>query len=361
MEKKSAFAPGRVELLGNHTDYNEGYVLSAAIQYGVTAHGRTEAGETVGIHSPSMGEGVHVKLDALTPLHGPESWANYVLGVVQEFRKRGYAVGGLEMELESDLPIGAGLSSSAALELATAKLLTKLFAHDIAPLDLAKICRAAENDFVGVNCGLLDQVSSAFGKAGHAVYLDCRSGEIDRIPVPKGLGFLVVHSGVKHALVGGEYNERREQCFAAAESLGVRFLRDTDRAGLEAGRDTMSEVVFRRALHIVGENERVREGIGLLRAGDGEAFGKLMSASHASSRVNFENSVEELDLLVGIALELPGVLGSRLTGGGFGGATVSLVRLTEADHIACEIKEKYFLQTGHSAQTYLCHAAEGAR
>ena len=353
-------APGRVELLGNHTDYNEGVVLSAAINYAVTTRGETLAERRAVVSSSFSSELIEAPLDALAPLEGNSSWANYVLGVAAILREEGYGLGGFNMQVESDLPAGAGLSSSAALEVATAKLLTKLYSLEIDPLQLAKICRRAENDFVGVQCGLLDQVSSVFGRRGHAVYLDCRSERVENIPLPEDSALLVFRCGVEHRLVGGEYNERREQCFAAARAMGVQALRDVTSAELERARGRLDPVVYRRAAHIVGEDERVFAGITALRSGDGPAFGKLMFESHASSRTNFENSAPELDILVEIAHGQPGVYGSRLTGGGFGGATISLVKRADAEAIARDLAEKYTARTGNHGQAYLCESTDGA-
>ncbi len=353
-------APGRVELLGNHTDYNEGVVLSAAINYAVTARGKTTAGREASVGSALAEEPVRASLDALAPVEGSSAWANYPLGVAALLQAEGYPLGGFSMQIESDLPAGAGLSSSAALEVATARLLGKLYSLDIAPLALAKLCRRAENEFVGVKCGLLDQVSSVFGKRGQAVYLDCRTEEVDNIPLPPDSALLVFHCGVAHRLTGGEYNERREQCFAAAEILGAKALRDVSGAALERGRTLLLPLIYRRAAHIVGENERVFAGIEALRRGDGRAFGELMFASHESSRTNFENSTPELDALVEIAHGESGVYGSRLSGGGFGGATISLVERTRAGVIAAAMEEKYAARTGNHGKAYLCESADGA-
>ncbi len=280
-------APGRVELLGNHTDYNEGVVLSAAINYAVTTRGEAVAAREATVRSDFAPEPVRASLDALSPSEGESSWANYSLGVAAILQAEGYVFGGFNMQVESDLPAGAGLSSSAALEVATARLLMKLYSLEIEPLRLAKICRRAENDFVGVKSGLLDQVSSIFGRRGQAVYLDCRSEAIENIPLPPDSALLVFHCGVEHRLVGGEYNERREQCFAAARALGVKALRDVTGVQLENARAQLDPVVYRRAAHIVGEDERVFAGIEMLRRGDGAAFGQLMFASHESSRTEF--------------------------------------------------------------------------
>jgi len=225
-------------------------------------------------------------------------------------------------------------------------------------MDIAKLCRRAENEFVGVNCGLLDQASSVFGRKDHLVYLDCRSESVEEIPFPSHLGLLIINSSVKHALIGGEYNERREQCFAAAAAMGVEALRDTTSTALEAA--DLPLMAKRRARHVVGENERVFEAIEALRAGCGEKLGQLMTASHRSSMENFENSSPELDLLVELATQQKGCLGARLTGGGFGGAIVALVEQDAIEDILNNVKSAYDAQTGYSATGYRCRAGAGA-
>ncbi len=356
----SVHAPGRVELLGNHTDYNDGYVLSAAIDRGVTMKGSSANDRGIYFNDTTFNVSTRANLDSIERSEA-EPWANYPLGVVDCFLKAGFPIKGFTAELSSNLPLGAGLSSSAALEVATATLLTRLFDIRIAPIELAKLCRKAENEFVGVNCGLLDQVSSVFGRKNHVIFLDCRNETVKTFPFPDSVELLITHSGVKHALVGGEYNERRAQCFEAARILGVPALRDASSAQLNAARDTMPDLAFRRAAHVVGENERVQHGLQFLQKGDAKAFGDLMFESHESSRVNFENSTQELDALVDIARREPGVLGSRLTGGGFGGATVSLIERNTADTVAASITKKYRERTGNTCQTYLCEVADGAR
>jgi len=351
-----SFAPGRVELLGNHTDYNGGVVLSAAIQMGVTVTGRRREDDKIVLSSEGIGGVVGANLaDGLRPRG---SWEDYPLGVAAMLLEAGMKVGGFEANFSADLPSGAGLSSSAALEVATAVLLTRLFPFEISPLDLAKICRRAENEFVGVSCGLLDQVSSIFGKKDHVIHLDCRAETVDLIPFPSHLGLLIVHSGVKHALTGGEYNERRSQCFEAAEKMGVPALRDVTSAQLEAAK--LPPLVKARAAHIVGENERVFEALTALRAGHGEDFGRLMTASHRSSMENFQNSTPELDVLVDIAIRQTGCHGARLTGGGFGGAIVALVELAEIDRLADRIVADYLAKTGHDGKAFRCLVSDGA-
>jgi galactokinase len=355
-----AHAPGRVELLGNHTDYNDGLVLSAAIDRGVTVHGGPRTDGKVVLSSLALDKQVAVPMQDFSHQE-QETWANYALGVVRVFGNRGYQLGGFMMEIVSDLPIGAGLSSSAAFEVATATFLRKLFGWHIEPMQLAKLCRQAENEFVGVNCGLLDQVSSVFGKKNCAIFLDCREETVETVAFPADVALLIAHSGVGHSLVGGEFNERRERCFSAAKKLGARMLRDVSSADLDAGRGKLSEIEYRRAAHVVGEIERVSQGVEFLRTSNARGFGELMYASHESSRTNFENSTPELDALVAIAREEEGVYGSRLTGGGFGGATVSLIQAGEARRIAGSFEKKYREATGIECRTYLCEIDDGAR
>ncbi len=355
----TAYAPGRVELLGNHTDYNNGYVLSAAIDRGVTQRGEVTDSSRIRLHSAALGRTYEADVEALEPSRD-EEWTNYVLGVVDVFRKEGLPVSGFSSEIESNLPLGAGLSSSAALEVSTGKLLEKLFGFTLEPLRLAKLARRAENEFVGVACGLLDQASSVFGRKGEAIFLDCLKETVETTPFPAGVSLLITECGVAHQLSGGEYNERREQCFDAAGRLGVASLREVFSEQLEAGRDRLPRLSYLRAKHVVGENERVLAGVKALRRGDVAAFGQLMFASHESSIHNFENSTPELDRLVAIAGELPGVLGSRLTGGGFGGATVTLLETAEAEAVKEALVARYGEATGHTAKAHLCGIADGA-
>ncbi len=351
MSEISAFAPGRVELLGNHTDYNEGVVLSAALQLGITVRGAALDAHCILLSTEGLDGVFEGDRRELEPTG---TWADYVLGVAKLLG----GSAGFRAHYSSTLPLGAGLSSSAAMEVATAVLLGKLEARAMDGLALAKLCRRAENEFVGVNCGLLDQASSVFGRKDHAVYLDCRAETVETIPFPSHLGLLIVHSGVKHALTGGEYNERREQCFEAARRMGVPALRDVTSAGLAAA--GLPPLVARRAAHIVGENERVAEALTALRAGDGERFGCLMTASHRSSMENFENSTPELDVLVDIATAQPGCHGARLTGGGFGGAIVALVDREKSSRVGAETVRLYRERTGHTAKAYECTAGDGA-
>jgi galactokinase len=355
MKSASSFAPGRVELLGNHTDYNGGVVLSAAINLGVSARGSQRMDAEIVLRSEGISGVVAADVEKLVANNG---WADYPLGVAKMLKDGGYPIAGYEADFSSNLPLGAGLSSSAAIEVCMAVLLMRLFDFQVPPLDLARLCRKAENEFVGVSCGLLDQVSSIFGKREHAIFLDCRAETVENVPFPPGVGLLIVHSGVKHALSGGEYNERRNQCFEAARILGVPALRDAASEQLAAAK--MPDIVKRRAAHIIGENERVFEAVEHLKHHDAAAFGKLMHDSHRSSIENFENSTPELDALVEICCAQKGVYGARLTGGGFGGAIVALVVINSIEEIAKAVEAEYLKKTGHDGKAYRCLIGDGA-
>ena len=352
--RAAAYAPGRVELLGNHTDYNEGLVLAAAIDRGVRVSGARRSDQRIALRSSSLGE-FEIACDGLRPQKEP-GWVNYPLGVVRELLDAGIQVGGFSAEIESDLPSGCGLSSSAALEVATAFFLLQLFEAELPPMQIARLCQRAEHRFVGVQSGLLDQVTSIFGRADHAVFFDARSEEVRPIPFPPGLALIIAESGTKRELASGLYNQRRGETRAAAAALGLVALRDISPNELE--RRDLPPLLRQRAAHIVGENARVARALELLAQDDGGGFGTLMNESHESSRVNFENSTAELDRLVETARDLPGVLGARLTGGGFGGATVTLCERAVAAQIveelawACRVRE---------SRVFVCALANGAQ
>lgn len=322
----SASAPGRAEWLGNHTDYNLGLVLGLGLEVGTTVSGTRRPDRVLGLHAADLGERCEVPLDNLRPL-AAGSWANYVAGVAAGFIERGAPACGLDLVVRSTVPMGAGLSSSAALECATARVLQQVWGTDFDDLTLARIGQEAEHRFAGVRCGLLDQVTSLFSRPGHAVFFDCRSLEIERIPVPEAARFVIVQSGVKHALSDGIYNTRRSECEQAAAALGLASLRDAteEMVGAAASAGRLVGAPLKRARHITGENARVASAVSALRDGDLPAVGALMDASHESSRVLFENSCEELDHLSAVARSIEGCLGARLTGGGFGGAILALV------------------------------------
>jgi galactokinase len=332
MNPISTYAPGRAELLGNHTDYNEGYVLALAVDRGITLTGQPRDDRMIHLHTTELNKTQEISLDHLAA-EKVADWSRYTLGVVDQFRRNDLPIGGFTAEITGNLPLGAGLSSSAALENATVLFLLETFGGKLNPLQIARFSQQAEHDFVGVRCGLLDQISSLMSKAGHATFIDCRTFQVDHVPLHENIGVVLANSGVKHSLVESEYNARRADCEAAARALGVKTLRDVSSAMLLAKKAQMADRIHRRALHIVGENERVLAGSEALRHGDLAAFGRLMYASHESSRVNFENSCPELDLLVEAARHTPGVHGARLSGGGFGGATINLVEKGREEHL----------------------------
>jgi galactokinase len=353
-----AFAPGRVELLGNHTDYNEGVALAAAIDLGVTICAEKLDADVMEVSSESNGREVSVSLKNLQRLE-EESWANYPIGVIKIFREAGFQIGGLRLRVSSNLPPGSGLSSSAAFEVATAVAALELFGLRTKPMALAQLCQKAENEFVGVRCGLLDQASSVFGKKDEVILLDFRATTARTVPLSPGVALLLVDSGVPHQLIGGEYNERRGQCQAAAAALGVKALRDVTSEVVSSA--SLDPVIRARALHITGENERVLAGVAALASGQMQKFGQLMFQSHDSSRRNFENSTAFLDALVEIATTTNGVLGARLTGGGFGGSTIWLVERDKAQEILSSVSETYRQRTGATCKALITKASQGAR
>ena len=354
--RAKAYAPGRVELLGNHTDYNEGVVLGAAIDRGLSMTGQDREEDLITINSVSMGR-AEVRCSELRAQTN-EPWVNYALGVIHELKSLGVPIGGFSADLDGDLPAGFGLSSSAAFEVATALLLLKLKQRKLPPLEIAKACQRAEREFVGVQSGLLDQVTSIFGRADRAVFFDARTEEVRTIPFPRNLALIIAETNCKRQLSDGSYNERVRETCAAADMLGVGALRDVSSERLK--KSTLPSLLSRRAAHIVGENERVWRALDLLASGDGAGFGAHMNESHESSRYNFDNSSPELDLLVDIARGMPGVLGARLTGAGFGGATITLCEEKGANVVAQELAREYVARGELHARTFVCKIGDGA-
>lgn len=320
-------APGRVEWLGNHTDYNDGVVLGAGLDVGTTVRARKTSDARLVMHADDLGETHEARLDDLRP-PPPGSWANYVIGMAAGFIARGATASGVELSITSTVPMGSGLSSSAALEAATARALQQAWGTSFDDLELARIGQEAEHKFAGVRCGLLDQVVSLFAAEQRAIFLDCRSLEVQRVPVPAETRFVIIPSGVKHALSDGAYNTRRTECEKAAEILGLSKLRDASPEMLREAKlsGQLHGAPLRRAQHVIGENIRVFTAVEALRRDDLALVGQLMNESHESSRTLFENSCEELDFLAAESRKIPGCLGARLTGGGFGGSVLALVR-----------------------------------
>ena len=362
----TAFAPGRVNLIGEHTDYNDGFVLPMAIDFGIALAARPRGEREVRVHSVDLRESITFPLDVPIQPDPAHPWTNYPRGVIWALQRAGLRVDGLDVAFSGTLAQGAGLSSSAALEVATAIAVQALTGFALERSHLARLCQAAENEFVGVQCGIMDQFVSLAARAGHALFLDCRSLAFEHVPLDLGRHVVAIcHSGVKHALVGSEYNRRRQECAAGVAALrarfpGVRALRDATPEQLEACRGELDEVVHRRCRHVISENARVLESVAALRAGDLERFGLLMDASHASMRDDFQISRPEVDVLVDLARRSPGVLGARLTGGGFGGCTVNLVEREALPLLRDVVLGEYQRRTGRQPRLFVSAAADGA-
>ena len=379
---QSVRAPGRVELLGNHTDYNQGLVMALAVDKYVTMSVGERTDGIVEVASTAFPETARFRLHDLSKDPGAP-WANYVKGLLDQLRKHGAQFEGFNAAIHSTIPLGAGLSSSAALLVSTALAVRKLFPYtltengcaqppardalgELPPLSkedklvLAKVCQAAENQFVGVNCGLLDHIASLFGKAHHAILIDCLQLSVDWTPFLGDFAVVICHSGVRHALADGEYNVLRRHCESAALTLGVRSLRAVEPKDLAAGKAKLSERDYQCASHIVGENQRVRCGGRALPANDLDQFGQCLFQSHESSRDSFKNSCPELDLLVQLARGHPGCIGARLTGGGFGGATLNLVRRDQIDDFRLRVGVQFQERLGRKLESWVCQVVDGA-
>lgn len=348
----SASAPGRVNLLGEHTDYHEGFVLPMPIPQRTQATIAARPDRLVRAWSAGAGTGTGTDTATDTDTDtgvdqytlGSETrgrgWLDYVQGITVALRTREFDLPGFDLHLTSTVPIGGGVSSSAALEISVLRALRDRFALPLADVELAAIGRAAETDFVGAPVGIMDQMASSVGRDGEALFLDTRTLAVERIPLPAAIELVVIDSGVAHQHAGGEYATRRRESFEAAARLGVAFLRDagTDRL---PEIDALDPVLRRRARHIVTENQRVLDAAAALRAGDAVAMGRLMHASHLSMRDDYQTSTPEIDVLVEIAQAQPAVFGARLTGGGFGGAIVALVRAGAAADVSARVTREY--------------------
>jgi galactokinase len=357
-----ARAPGRIEFIGNHTDYNGGPVLGAAIDRSVwvglarrTDGKRRFASDT----KPGV---LELAADAaLERITGPSSWANYPLGVLAAMRDSGVASpAGFDYLAVSNVPMGAGLSSSAAIELSSALVFLEATGTALGREALVKLGRKAENEFVGVPCGILDQGVSGFGKKDHLVYIDCRGPSFDTVPLPAGSNFWIFNTHTKHALIDGLYAARHQECMDAAKVIGVPQLVDATPAMLLAAEQKLSRTAFKRARHVVDEIARVAAAVSALRAGDLAAVGKLLLASHRSSRTWFENSSPELDFLVDNLGSEAGVYGARLTGGGFGGAAMALTNDAFGDEAGLRISDAYLAKFGSRPEIIHARTGDGA-
>lgn len=365
-----AVAPGRVNLLGEHVDYNDGWVLPVAVDRQVRLAASLRSDSIVQLQALDLDEEVEFDLRNLAQkvdMDGKPlpTWALYPAGVASVLKAYGHEVVGIDAAFTSDIPMGSGMSSSAAIETAFGVLWEKLGGWELDRLTLARLCQQAENRYVGVNCGLMDQFACANGVEGSAVFLDTRSLQWYPVPLPPRTVIIVADSGVRRSLATSAYNERRAACEQAVAILqaylpGIRALRDVSTAQFAQFSDHLPELVARRAQHVVEECARVQEALECLRRSDADGFGRLMIATHASLRDLYEVSCPELDILVEIARDLPGCWGARLTGAGFGGCTVNLVEENQAENFIDSLKAGYLQQTGRSAEVYLCRAVQGA-
>ena len=346
-------APGRANLIGEHTDYNLGYVLPVALELATYLAAKRTLGF---VRLRSLGERAEVTIDLERPDAQIDGWGRYVAAVVRVLLDEGLPVEGLEGVIGSSVPTGAGLSSSAALEIAIASALIP----GLDPVRMAELCRRAEHDYVGVQVGIMDQLASAAATEGHALLIDCSDNSIEHIAIPQDLIVLVVNSGTGRELQTSAYNDRRNDCEDAARALHVTSLREVTLERLEEGCGNMSANAYRRARHVITENERVLATVKALESSDFDQVGELFAASHRSYARDFEASLREIDVLVDIARATPGVIASRLTGGGFGGCTVNLVRREAAEEAAPAIVASYEDAVGVSARSWLSEPAGGS-
>jgi galactokinase len=352
-------APGRVNLIGEHTDYNDGFVMPMALDRSTWVAAAARADDTIVVRSREYDETVTLHRDAAVDRHVGPAWHRYVRGVA-----RVLDVAGADMLIASDVPIGAGLSSSAALEVACGYALLDLAGRPIHLIELAGACQRAEHEYAGTRCGVMDQMIACHGREGHALMLDTRTLERRWLPLPSTVRVLVCNTMVTHQLASGEYNARRADCEAGVRVLArrcarIRALRDATLAGLDAVRGELSDSIYRRCRHVIAENARVEDAARALAAGDFAAFGRLMDESHGSLRDDYEVSCAELDAMVAIARGLDGVFGARMTGGGFGGCAIALVDASAVDRASREIKERYETATGLRPEVWVSSAGAG--
>jgi len=364
-----AKAPGRVNLIGEHTDYNEGFVLPVAIDRTVIAAFAVRSDRQVRVYSLEFDEEDSFALDDIERLKG-DVWSNYVRGVAAVLQGVGYRLTGLDMAIQGDVPIEAGLASSAALEVAVLGAFQHAATLAIDPRDQALLAQRAENEFVGVGCGIMDQMAAVMGRGGHALLIDCRSLETEAVPLnlaAHDLKIVVAHTGVRRALSDSAYNQRRQECSRAVQVLAQVIaarpvaLRDITSKELSAHRGSLPDPLARRARHVVSENERVLKSVEALRRGDLLTFGQFLYGSHQSLARDYEVSSPDLDLMVELARRLEGVVGARMTGAGFGGCTVNLVRQEAIDSFREQVIETYGSRTSLPAEMYVCEAVDGLR
>lgn len=357
-------APGRVNLIGEHTDYNDGFVMPCAIGLSTRAAISPRKDHKLIIHSDEFPDQLEFDLDNL-PKHGAGHWSDYVVGVAVMLQQIARPPQGANLLVRGEVPMGAGLSSSAAIEVASALALLSLDGAVYPLPQVAKLCQRVENVFIGARVGIMDQFVSCLGKAGHALMIDCRSLNFKLIPIPPNVRLVICNTMVKHKHAGGEYNRRREECEEGVKVLtrwypAIRALRDISVQQLEEHSQDISDTIYRRCLHVVTENQRVHDAAQRLMEGDLNGVGELMRESHRSLRDLYEVSCRELNVMVEVAEGLPGYYGGRMTGGGFGGSTVNLVNAVDAAGFAEQVAQRYQLEIGTEPLVYICSAADGA-
>ncbi|MFW5981413.1 MAG: galactokinase [bacterium] len=367
LSKGFFLAPGRVNLIGEHTDYNDGFVLPMAIDKKMQMLVQLREDQLVQAYSLDYKQKTVFSLVDLE-FEKETMWANYIKGVIDQLQQEKVQLDGFNILFTGDIPQGSGLSSSAALEVVTAYALAELHQVDIKGVEMALLCQKAENNFVGVNCGIMDQYISRLGKKDHALMIDCRTNEYELIPFKsKDYKIVICNSKVERGLVDSEYNKRRAECeeavvfFRKKLDHKVEALRDVSLDEYNQYSDQLEEVVGKRARHVISENSRVLTAAAALKNNDFTSFGKMMNDSHISLRDDYQVSCHELDLLVDLALQHKGVLGSRMTGAGFGGCTVSLVEEKEVEDFKVEITQRYKQETGLEADIYISSPADGAK
>lgn len=357
-------APGRVNLIGEHTDYNDGFVMPAAIELYTWVAASKRKDRILHVHSGQFAETIGLSLDALAG-QPRKHWSDFIRGVAAVMQTLGHTLSGANLVIDGQVPLGAGLSSSASLEVSTALALMSVSNLELPPLELVRICQRAEHEYVGTRCGIMDQFIAVFGRAGRALMLDCRSLDYKLLSIPKDVRLVICNTMVKHELAAGEYNHRRADCETGARNLrqhlpNVLALRDVTLSDLERHGNELPELLYRRCRHVISENQRVLAAADTLQSGNLDRFGQLMYESHRSLRDDYEVSCKELDLLVEVASVCEGVYGARMTGGGFGGCTVNLVRSDAIDHFQSRITEEYEKATRKTPDVYVCSAAPGA-
>ena len=359
-----AHAPGRVNLIGEHTDYQEGFVLPMTVDRYVAVAFAPRSDRMIRAHTSLFNKTVEYPLDGLTPI-GQGCWSDYITGTAWAMHEAGFPLIGIDIAVKSDLPMGAGLSSSAALEVATARALCSVSQCTWDPIVMAQLARRAENEFVGVGCGIMDQVASGAGVAGHALLLDCRSLAVDPIAIPAGLSIIVMDTGIRRSLGTTEYDTRRKACNGALDAArrrhpDVRTLRDVDPALLEAIRSELDVTAYRRVAHVVAENARPAQLAAAFAVGNYERAGDLVNASHTSLRDLYEVSSPELNFVTNLARRTSKCYGARMTGAGFGGSAIALVASEAAGAFAAEVSATYRAKGSAEGQFFTCHPADGA-